>query len=174
MGDMRDMGNSQFSILNSQLNFQLSTFNFLATLFNVGTIFVELFDKPNGLIDMLKMMLLAGCGGFVGTALRFLTGKICGYIKLGDFPLGTFVVNVVGSLLIGILFGLAEQRGALSPSASAVLITGFCGGFTTFSTFADDIFLLLQKGQWLIFATYVALSLVVGVLLVWAGRSLVR
>ncbi len=123
---------------------------------------------------MWKMMLLAGCGGFVGTALRFLTGKICAQINVGGFPLGTFTVNVVGSLLIGILFGLAEQRGALSPAASAVLITGFCGGFTTFSTFADDIFLLLQKGQWGMFLGYMTLSLVVGVLLVWAGRSLVR
>lgn len=123
---------------------------------------------------MIKMMLLAGCGGFVGTALRFLTGKLCAHLNTGGFPLGTFAVNVVGSLIIGILFGLAEQRGALSPSASAVLITGFCGGFTTFSTFADDIFLLLQKGQWGMFAAYMTLSLVVGVLLVWAGRSLVR
>ncbi len=123
---------------------------------------------------MIKMMLLDGCGGFVGTALRFLTGKICSYIKLGDFPLGTFVVNIVGSLLIGILFGLAEQKGALSPSASAVLITGFCGGFTTFSTFADDMFLLLQKGHFGMFVGYMVLSLVVGVLLVWTGRALVR
>ena len=123
---------------------------------------------------MIKMMLLAGCGGFVGTALRFLTGKICAWIKLGDFPLGTFVVNIVGSLLIGILFGLAEQKGALSPASSAVLITGFCGGFTTFSTFADDIFLLLQKGQWMVFAAYVILSIALGVLLVWAGRAMVR
>lgn len=123
---------------------------------------------------MIKMMLLAGCGGFVGTALRFLTGKLCAHVHLGGFPLGTFVVNVVGSLLIGILFGLAENRGVLSPAASAVLVTGFCGGFTTFSTFADDIFLLLQKGQWWMFAGYLFLSLALGVLLVWAGRSLVR
>lgn len=122
---------------------------------------------------MIKMMLLAGCGGFVGTALRFLVGKICAHVHLGGFPLGTFAVNVVGSFLIGLLFGLAENRGVLTPAASAVMITGFCGGFTTFSTFADDIFLLLQKGQWGIFLTYVISSLVIGVLLVWLGRSLI-
>lgn len=120
------------------------------------------------------MMFIAGCGGFVGTALRFLTGKLCTHIHLGDFPLGTFVVNVVGSLLIGILFGLAEGRGVLSPTMSALLVTGFCGGFTTFSTFADDIFLLLQKGQWWMFAGYLFLSILLGVLCVWAGRSMVR
>lgn len=123
---------------------------------------------------MIKMMLLAGCGGFVGTALRFLTGKLCAHVNVGGFPLGTFAVNIVGSLLIGILFGLAEERGMLSPSASAVLITGFCGGFTTFSTFADDMFLLLNKGQFGMFVAYVTLSIVVGLLLVWAGRALVR
>lgn len=119
-------------------------------------------------------MLIAGCGGFAGTCLRFLTGKLCDHIHLGAFPLGTFVVNVVGSLLIGILFGLAEQRGALSAQASALLITGFCGGFTTFSTFADDIYLLLQKGQWLPFGLYVVGSIVVGVTLVCVGRMIVR
>lgn len=120
------------------------------------------------------MMLLAGCGGFLGTALRFLTGKLCAHFHVGGFPLGTFVVNIVGSLLIGILFGLAEEKGMLSGSASALLITGFCGGFTTFSTFADDMYLLLQKGQIGMFAAYVILSLVIGVLLVWAGRAIVR
>ena len=120
------------------------------------------------------MMLLAGCGGFVGTSLRFLTGKICAHIHLGGFPLGTFVVNVVGSLIIGILLGLAEGKGALSPAASAVLVTGFCGGFTTFSTFADDMFLMLQKGHFWLFALYLFLSIALGLLLVWAGRSLVR
>lgn len=132
----------------------------------------ELFNLP--LIPMIKLMLIAGCGGFAGTCLRFLTGRLCDHIHLGGFPLGTFAVNVVGSFLIGLLFGLAESRGALSPSASALLITGFCGGFTTFSTFADDIYLLLQRGQWLHFGLYVVLSLVIGVLLVCLGRSLVR
>lgn len=122
---------------------------------------------------MLKMMLLAGCGGFVGTALRYLVGKFCSHVQVGGFPLGTFTVNIVGSLLIGILFGLAENRGVLSPAASAVMITGFCGGFTTFSTFADDIFLLLQKGQWGMFLAYMLLSLAIGVLFVWLGRTMI-
>lgn len=123
---------------------------------------------------MIKMMLLAGCGGFVGTALHFLTGKLCAHISLGGFPLGTFMVNIVGSFLIGLLLGLAEGRGALSPSASALLVTGFCGGFTTFSTFADDMFLMLNKGQIMLFVLYLFMSLAIGIALVWLGRSLVR
>lgn len=123
---------------------------------------------------MIKMMLLAGCGGFVGTSLRFLTGKLCGQIQLGGFPLGTFAVNIIGSFLIGILLGLAEDRELLTPATSAVLVTGFCGGFTTFSTFADDMFLMATKGQVGLLALYVGLSLTLGILLVWAGRVLVR
>ncbi len=123
---------------------------------------------------MLKMMLIAGCGGFVGTALRFLTAKLCAHLQLGGFPLGTFAVNVVGSLIIGALLGAAEQRGVLSPAMSALLVTGFCGGFTTFSTFADDIFLLVNKGAWGMFLLYALLSLVVGVAMVALGRWMVR
>lgn len=123
---------------------------------------------------MIKMMLMAGCGGFVGTALRFLVGRWCSGLHLGGFPLGTFVVNVVGSFLIGLLLGLAEQRGVLSATASAVLVTGFCGGFTTFSTFADDMFLMLQKGHIGLFGLYVTLSLLLGIAMVYVGRTLVR
>lgn len=122
---------------------------------------------------MLRMMLIAGCGGFVGTCLRFLTSHLCSRIHLGGFPLGTFVVNVVGSLIIGVLYGLAEERGLLTPAASALLITGFCGGFTTFSTFADDMFLLLQRGEWITFGGYLVGSIAVGLCFVRWGRMLV-
>jgi CrcB protein len=119
-------------------------------------------------------MLLAGIGGFVGTCLRYLTGKLCHLWALGGFPLGTFVVNIIGSFLIGALLGLAEKENMLSPAANVMLVTGFCGGFTTFSSFADDIFLLMQHKQWSIFAVYTALSLVLGVLMVWGGRIVVK
>ena len=123
---------------------------------------------------MIKMMLLAGCGGFVGTALRYLVGRLVPHITHSHFPWSTLVVNLLGCFIIGLLFGAAERGNLLSANMNVVLITGFCGGFTTFSTFADDIYLLLQKGQWGMFLGYMLLSLVVGVLLVWAGRALVR
>ncbi|MDE5636801.1 MAG: fluoride efflux transporter CrcB, partial [Alistipes sp.] len=95
---------------------------------------------------MFKAMIIAGLGGFVGTCLRFLTGKLCHVVWAHSaFPWGTFAVNVVGSFLIGILFGLAEKNNVISPSMNVLLITGFCGGFTTFSSLADDMFLLLQQ-----------------------------
>lgn len=123
---------------------------------------------------MLKMMFLAGVGGFVGTCLRYLTGRLCHLWALGGFPLGTFVVNVVGCFLIGALLGLAEQKNLLSPTMNVALVTGFCGGFTTFSSFADDIFLLMQQRHWGIFILYTGLSLVLGVVMVWLGRSVVK
>ena len=113
---------------------------------------------------MIKAMLIAGCGGFVGTCLRYLTGKLCEQLGHGGgFPWGTFVVNVVGSFLIGVL----------SSQMSLLLITGFCGGFTTFSTFADDMFLMLGRNQWALFVAYVVGSLVLGLTMVWFGRKVI-
>jgi len=119
-------------------------------------------------------MLIAGLGGFLGTCLRFLTGKFCRAFFVSAFPWGTFTVNIVGSFIIGILFGAAEKTDLISPSMNVLLITGFCGGFTTFSSFADDMFLLLQQRHWLLFALYVCLSFALGLLMVWLGRSVVK
>lgn len=123
---------------------------------------------------MFRAMLIAGLGGFVGTCLRFLTGKIFHFAGAAAFPWGTFTVNLVGSFIIGIFFGLAEKTHLISPSMNVFLITGFCGGFTTFSSLADDMYLLLQHKQWLNFGLYVGLSFALGLLLVWLGRSIVK
>lgn len=123
---------------------------------------------------MIKAMLLAGLGGFIGTCLRYLTGKLCHLWDLGGFPLGTFVVNVIGCFVIGAILGLAERNDFITPALNVLLVTGFCGGFTTFSSFSDDIFLLLQQRHWTIFVVYTLFSLVLGVLMVWMGRSAVK
>lgn len=123
---------------------------------------------------MIKAMLIAGLGGFMGTCLRYLTGRLCHLWELGGFPLGTFVVNIVGSFIIGALLGLAERNNFITPTMNVLLVTGFCGGFTTFSSFADDIFLLMQQRNWTIFAIYTSLSIILGVLFVWMGRSAVK
>lgn len=119
-------------------------------------------------------MFLAGVGGFVGTCLRYLTGKLCHLLVVGSFPLGTFVVNLIGSFIIGVLFGLAERTNTITPAVSALLITGFCGGFTTYSSFADDIYILLHNRHWVVLTMYVGLTLVLGVLLVCVGRTVVK
>lgn len=122
---------------------------------------------------MFKMMLLAGAGGFVGTCVRFLVGKWSSAIFHGAFPLGTFLVNIIGCFIIGLLFGLLEKVHVMTP-ADVILITGFCGGFTTFSAFANDMWVLGTKGDWTTFILYLLLSVVVGILLVWAGRAIIR
>ena len=116
---------------------------------------------------MLKLMLVAGAGGFFGTCLRYLSGKLFHWLAPAS-------VNVVGSLLIGIFYGLADRHNMLTPAMNVFLITGFCGGLTTFSSFADDLFLQLQGREFLHFALYLVGSLALGLLMVWVGRMLVR
>ena len=123
---------------------------------------------------MFKAMLIAGLGGFAGTCLRFLTGKLCHALFASPFPWGTFAVNIVGSFIIGLLFGLAEKTNLLSAQMNVLLITGFCGGFTTFSSLSNDMFVLMQQRHWLLLGAYVAGSFALGLLMVWCGRSLVR
>ena len=112
---------------------------------------------------MIKTMIIAGLGGFVGTCMRFLTGKLCHLLVVGSFPLGTFMVNIVGSFIIGVLFGAAERTHAITPTMSALLITGFCGGFTTFSTFSKEALSLAAAGRWGACSLYVPGSVVLGI-----------
>lgn len=119
-------------------------------------------------------MLIAGIGGFVGTCGRYLIGRWCASMFNGSFPLGTFLVNIIGCFCIGLLFGMMERTNILSAHSSTLLITGFCGGFTTFSTFANDMVVLSSKGEWTTFILYLLLSIIVGIALVWLGRYLIR
>ncbi len=119
-------------------------------------------------------MIIAGCGGFIGTCGRFLIGKWASGMYHGAFPMGTFLVNIIGCFIIGPFFGLLERAHVMTPGENVLLITGFCGGFTTFSSFADDMWVLGSKGDWVTFALYLGLSVVLGVLLVWGGRALIR
>lgn len=123
---------------------------------------------------MFKAMFIAGLGGFVGTCLRFLTGRLCALLFGAALPWATFAVNMSGSLLIGILFGLAERTSMLSPQMGLFLITGFCGGFTTFSSLSNEMLVLLQQRQWLQFGLYAGATFILGILLVWLGRAIVK
>ncbi|MBO5780490.1 MAG: fluoride efflux transporter CrcB [Muribaculaceae bacterium] len=123
---------------------------------------------------MFKSMLIVGLGGFIGSCGRFLVGKWACQLYHGPFPLGTFLVNIVGCFILGILFGLLERTNLLSSNECLFLITGFCGGFTTFSTFSNETWVMIQKGEWITFALYLTLSIICGILCVWAGRAIIR
>lgn len=116
----------------------------------------------------MKQLLLVFLGGGVGSALRFLLAKsFNGYFQ--HFYLGTFLVNVIGCLIIGIVLGLSSRNNFLSENQTLLLATGFCGGFTTFSAFAFEKHSLLDAGEYLNFSLYTISSIVVGILAVVLG-----
>ena len=116
----------------------------------------------------MKYALLVFTGGGLGSVLRYLSGKLF-HNLLGAFPIGTMTVNVVGSLLIGFLFGLGLKNGGLSETQSLLLITGFCGGFTTFSAFAIENQMFLKSGDYIQFISYTLGSLILGIAAVVLG-----
>ena len=115
---------------------------------------------------MIRNLLLVALGGAGGSVLRYMLSNIN-----TSFPWGTFAVNVLGSFLIGLLVGLMS-KGVLSPEMKLLLVTGFCGGFTTFSTFANESFSMMKAGDVLLTALYVGASVIIGILAVWGGMML--
>jgi CrcB protein len=122
---------------------------------------------------MIRNILLVGIGGFIGSVSRYLTGLAV--IELTHpFPYGTFIINILGSFLIGLVYGAADRSGYLNNWWVLFLATGFCGGFTTFSTFANENLRLLQGGEYFFFALYTILSITLGILAVFGGMALTR
>jgi len=118
---------------------------------------------------MLRSFLLVGVGGAAGSMARYGVSYLVGKVTTGPFPLGTFIINILGSLLIGILFGLVSRNQWLQAGGMLLLASGFCGGFTTFSSFALENINLMQKGGSVTSIIYIGLSVVVGLLLCRLG-----
>lgn len=123
---------------------------------------------------MIKSILIAGTGGFIGTVLRFLVSRYFQENTFSLFPWGTFTVNIVGSLLIGVFYGMSEKGNLLSPDIRIFLTVGICGGFTTFSSLSNDAFMLLQEKEWLRVSLYASLSFFLGLVAVYLGRTLIK
>lgn len=121
----------------------------------------------------MKQLVLVFIGGGFGSALRFLIGRSLNSSITG-IPYGTFAANIIGSLLIGVILGLAAKNNALTENHTLLLATGFCGGFTTFSTFAYENHVFLKSGDFTSFALYTIGSFVVGFLAVFLGLFLVK
>ena len=118
---------------------------------------------------MVRSLLLVGAGGAVGSMLRYAVSYAVSKYAQHPFPFGTFIINIVGSLLIGVLFGLAARNQWLHEGGMLLLATGFCGGFTTFSAFALENVNLMQKGQSVTALIYIGLGVIVGLLLCRLG-----
>ncbi len=121
----------------------------------------------------MQQILLVGLGGFLGSIARFkLGGLILHHTMDWRFPLATFIVNVLGCVIAGLLSGLIERYHWFSPDSRVFLLTGLVGGFTTFSAFGVETVFLLRRGQVAVALSYVALSLLCGFARLWlAMRS---
>jgi len=116
----------------------------------------------------MKSFLLVFLGGGLGSGLRYLVSIAMNqYSKV--LPFGTFTVNILGCLLIGLILGYTQKENTLTSNQTLLLATGFCGGFTTFSAFANENLELIKNGEILNFSVYTIGSILVGVLAVFIG-----
>ncbi len=123
-------------------------------------------------MNFLRSMLMVAMGGAVGSAMRYLTSKVMQDWLPNSFPYGTFAVNLLGCLVIGILYGLVDQNILGNNNLKLLLITGFCGGFTTFSTFSYETLSLVQQGHLSYAVLYVGGSVCLGMIMVLIGIKL--
>jgi CrcB protein len=123
---------------------------------------------------MLKTLFIIGSGSFFGGIARYLTSRMVQNSIVSAFPYGTMVVNLLGCLLIGLIFGISERTNLINDEWRIFLTVGFCGGFTTFSAFANENVTLLRDGNFLYFALYTGLSVFLGLVAVFFGNALTK
>jgi CrcB protein len=120
---------------------------------------------------MIRNILLIGFGGFIGSVARYFVSFLNLSVNFFSVPVGTLLVNVIGSFIIGFLTGIAEKSTILTAEWRLFLMVGLCGGFTTFSSFANENLVLLHNGEIFSLFLYTGLSIFIGFLAVWLGFS---
>jgi len=125
-------------------------------------------------VDLIKL-LAVGSGGFIGAVFRYLISVFAlSRVPDSSFPYGTIIANLIGCLLIGFLAGLFEIRSWGNPEFRLFIFVGILGGFTTFSTFSHETFLLFENGKLLMSLANLFLQVIFGLVFVWLGYQLVR
>jgi CrcB protein len=118
---------------------------------------------------MIRLILIVGSGGFIGTIFRFLSNEMMKKFITSNFPFGTLLVNIIGCLLIGVIFGLIDKGKLLEPELRLFLTTGICGGFTTFSAFSVENIIMLRNGDFFYVFAYLGLSILLGFTATYLG-----
>ena len=119
---------------------------------------------------MIRTLLLIGGGSFLGGIARYLVKVGCSKLfPVATLPLGTMVANVAGCFMIGLFYGIASRHTTMSQDMLMFLTVGFCGGFTTFSTFMNENMSMLQGGEFFSSLLYTVLSLALGLIFLYLG-----
>lgn len=117
---------------------------------------------------------LVGLGGFIGASSRYLITTLASRLISSNFPYGTFLVNIIGCFLIGVIMELYYKFGVMSDNFRLFVLTGILGGLTTFSTFSNDTIELLSRGKTYIAILNVSANVILCLLGVWIGKLIIQ
>ncbi len=123
---------------------------------------------------MIKTLFIIGMGSFTGGVSRYLISKYVQNMTTISLPVGTMAVNIMGCFIIGLFYGLFDRGNLMNSNLRLFLTVGFCGGFTTFSTFMNDNFQLIKGENFFYRSVYLAASIIGGYLLLFLGYSLIK
>jgi len=122
----------------------------------------------------MKSILIIWLGGGIGSVLRYLMQVSMARYVMDGFPAGTFIVNITGCFIIGLLYGLSSKYGWLTPGWQLFLVAGFCGGYTTFSGFSYESIAMIRQGNYMPCMFYIVLSVLLGLLSTLGGAAIFR